>query len=107
MKPMTQTFRMTLAAALAGAAFFAAADDLGPDKAMELVEQGKIKHFRDLNTIVIGLHPGARIVDTELEDNYGKFVYAVEVRDTNGKEWDVDLDAASGEVLKNREDNDD
>lgn len=107
MKLPAHTIRLTLAAALLGLAFSTTADDVGPDKAVELVEQGKIKHFRDLNAIVMGLHPGARIVDTELEDHYGKIVYALELHDSNGRQWDVDLDAATGEVLKNREDNDD
>lgn len=35
MKPMTQIIRMTLAAALAVAAFSTVADDIGPDKAIE------------------------------------------------------------------------
>lgn len=107
MKPMTHTLRITLAAALAAVALSATANDIGPDKAIELVEQGKIKHFRDLNAIAMGLHPGAALAETELEDNYGKYVYKLEVRDSSGKQWDVDLDATSGEVLKNREDNDD
>ncbi|MFA5493626.1 MAG: PepSY domain-containing protein [Porticoccaceae bacterium] len=83
------------------------AGDLGPDKAIELVEQGTIKHFRDLNKIALDLHPGATIVDTELEDEYGKHVYKLELRDTNNVEWDVAIDAQSGAVLKNRQDNDD
>lgn len=107
MKSLTQFVRLTLTAALIGATFTAFADDLGPDKAVELVEQGKIKHFRDLNAIAMGLYPGGRIIDTELEDHYGKFVYSLEVHSTDGRQWDVDIDAVTGEILKNREDNDD
>ena len=107
MKTLAQTFRLTLAAALVGAAFSAGADDVGPDKAVELVEQGKIKHFRDLNAIVQGLYPGGRIIDTELEDNYGKYVYSTEVHSSDGRQFDVDIDAVTGEVLKNREADDD
>ncbi len=107
MKSLARTVRLTLAAALVGAAFSTFADDVGPDKAVELVEQGKIKHFRDLNAIVMGLYPGGRIIDTELEDHYGKLVYSLEVHSSDGRQWDVDLDAVTGEVLQNREDNDD
>ena len=83
------------------------ADDLGPDRAIELVEQGTIKHFRDLNKIATDLHPGATIVDTELEDEYGRVVYKLELRDSADTEWEVAIDARSGAVLKNRQDNDD
>ncbi len=107
MKLLTQTFRLALAGALIGTAFAAAADDVGPDKVVELVEQGKIKHFRDLNAVVMGLYPGGRIVDSELEDVYGKYVYSLEVHSSDGKQFDVDLDAVTGAVLKNREDIDD
>lgn len=85
----------------------ALADDIGPDKAIELVEQGTIKHFRELNKVALDLHPGASIVDTELENVYGKYIYKIELRDTDNAEWDVDIDAVSGEVVKNRRDSDD
>ncbi|MCK9502743.1 MAG: PepSY domain-containing protein [Porticoccaceae bacterium] len=88
------------------AAIPALADDVGPDKAVELVEQGAIKHFRELNKIAQDLHPGADIVETELENHYGKYIYKLELRDTNNSEWDVHMDAKSGEVVKNRQDND-
>ncbi|HLS98128.1 MAG: PepSY domain-containing protein [Porticoccaceae bacterium] len=105
MKPITS---LLLAATFTTAAAFSVfADDLGPDKAIELVEQGTIKHFRDLNKIASDLHPGATIVDTELEDEYGKFVYKLELRDSANTEWEVAIDAQSGAVLKNRQDNDD
>jgi uncharacterized membrane protein YkoI len=104
---LAHTLRLTLAAALVGVAFSATADDIGPDKAVELVEQGKIKHFRDLNAIVMGLHPGARMVDTELEDRNGKFVYSLELHDSDGMQWEVDVDAVTGDVLKNKQDPDD
>lgn len=107
MKSLAQTVRLALAAALIGTAFTAVADDVGPDKAVELVEQGKIKHFRDLNAIVMGLYPGGRIIETELEDNSGKLVYSLEVHSSDGRQWDVDLDAVTGEVLQNREADDD
>ncbi len=49
-------------------------------------------------------HPDATITDTELEDAYGKYVYQAELRDKDGQEWDVDVDATSGEVLQNQKD---
>ncbi len=96
-----------IAASFGAAAPLLASDDLGPDKAVELVEQGTIKHFRELNGLALALHPEAEVVETELENQYGKYIYKLELRDANKVEWDVHLDAQSGEVLKNRQDSDD
>jgi len=107
MKPVSTVILTAVFTAAAAIAAPALADDLGPDKAIELVEQGTIKHFKELNKVALDLHPGANIVDTELEDNYGKYIYKVELRDASNREWDVDIDAVSAEVVKNRQDNDD
>jgi len=107
MKYKAQALRLALAATLVGVTFSTVADDLGPDKAVELVEQGKIKHFRDLNAIVMGLYPGGRIIDTELEDQRGRLVYNLDVHSSDGRQWEVELDAVTGEVLTNREEDDD
>jgi len=42
--------------------------------------------------------------DTELEEEYGRYIYQVEVRDTQGVQWDVELDATNAQVLKNQRD---
>lgn len=80
------------------------ADDVSPERIVELVEDGSIRDPRDLNRVVLELHPGATVHSTELEEEYGRFVYEVELVTADGEEWDVKLDAASGEVLKNRRD---
>ncbi|MFA5632633.1 MAG: PepSY domain-containing protein [Porticoccaceae bacterium] len=83
------------------------ADDVDHAQAMDLVEKGTIKDPRELNEAALELHPGAKIVDTELENEYGKYVYKLELRDSANVEWDVAIDAASGAVLENRQDDDD
>lgn len=82
-------------------------DDLDPHEVVDLLEQGHIQDPRALNRVALDLHPGADITETELEESYGKYVYKVEVRTADGVEWDIHLDAKSGELLKNRQDNDD
>lgn len=91
------------AAILGGAASLAYAD-VRIDEAVKLQQAGTIKSFEALNEVALKQHPGATITDTELEDAYGKYVYQVELRDGSGKEWDVDIDAASGEVLRSQQD---
>lgn len=104
MKPFIAITALTLSVVLSG---IANADDIGPDKAFELVEMGEIKHFSELNQIAQALHPQAQIADTELESHYGKYVYALELRGADNLEWDVHLDAVTGDVLENRQDRDD
>ncbi|MCK9468652.1 MAG: PepSY domain-containing protein [Porticoccaceae bacterium] len=82
----------------------AIADDVRPDKVVELVEQGAIRNLTELNDVALGLHPDATIRDTELEQEYGAYIYTVELRDAQGQEWDVKINAESGEVVKNERD---
>jgi uncharacterized membrane protein YkoI len=44
------------------------------------------------------------ITDTELEQEYGRYIYKVEIRDAQGAEWDIDMDATNAEILKNEKD---
>ena len=85
----------------AGQAF---ARDLGPDVALTLRDAGTIQSFEQLNATALAKHPGATVVETELEEEYGKYIYQVELRDAQGVEWDVELDATTGQVLKDHQD---
>ncbi|MNI37562.1 Peptidase propeptide and YPEB domain protein [compost metagenome] len=101
MKTLTALFT---AATLSLTAGFAMAD-VRVDEIPQLVKEGKIKPLEELNQIVLKLHPGATITDTELDNHFNGYEYEVELRDAKNVEWDVDLNAATGEVLKNKQDN--
>ncbi|WP_339463167.1 PepSY domain-containing protein [Pseudomonas sp. EA_105y_Pfl2_R69] len=92
------------AAALTLTAGLAQARDLGPDEALKLRDAGTIQTFEKLNAVVLTQHPGGAIEETELEEEYGRYIYQVEVRDAQGVQWDVELDATNGQVLKNQQD---
>jgi uncharacterized membrane protein YkoI len=85
-------------------ASLAHARDLGPDEALRLRDAGTIVSFEKLNATALTKHPGATITETELEEEYGKYIYQVELRDPQGIEWDLELDAVSGQVLKDHQD---
>ncbi|MNG37002.1 Peptidase propeptide and YPEB domain protein [compost metagenome] len=53
---------------------------------------------------MLKLHPGATITDSDLDNHFNGYEYEVELRDAQNVEWDVDLNAATGEVLKNKKD---
>lgn len=94
-----------VAASLIGlAAGVAQARDLGPDEALRLRDAGTIVSFEQLNATALARHPGSTITDTELEEQYGKYIYQVDLRDPQGIEWDLELDAVSGQVLTDHQD---
>lgn len=99
-KPLVVLF----AAAALTTGWVHASDDVGPDQAVKLLQAGTIKPFDQLNAAAIAKHPGATLGETELEHAYGKYVYKVELRDQAGVKWDVDVDASTGEVIGDRQD---
>ncbi|TBU96878.1 PepSY domain-containing protein [Stutzerimonas kirkiae] len=92
------------AASLLLGANLAMARDLGPDEALRLRDAGTILSFEKLNEAALAKHPGARVEETELEDEYGRYIYQVELRDSNNVQWDLALDAKTGEVLRDQQD---
>ena len=101
MKTLTALFTATT---LALGANLALARDLGPDEALKLRDAGTIQSFEKLNEAALAQHPSATIEETELEEEYGRYVYQLELRDAKGVQWDLELDAKTGEILKNHQD---
>lgn len=95
---------MTASLTLLSVSLVAQARDLGPDEALKLRDSGAIKSFEQLNELALAKHPGGVIRETELENEWGRYIYELEVVDAQGVEWDVALDAATGEILKNHQD---
>lgn len=93
-----------LAATLTLASLSVQARDIQLDEAVKLRDAGTIQSFEKLNEAALAQHPGGVVQDTELENEWGRYVYQVEVVDAKGVEWDIELDAATGEVLKNHQD---
>ena len=101
MKTLTALFAASL---IAMTASLAHARDLGPDEALRLRDAGTIVSFEKLNATALSKHPGSALTETELEEESGKFIYQVEMRDPQGLDWDMELDAVSGQVLKDQQD---
>ncbi|OPA86431.1 peptidase M4 [Pseudomonas fluorescens] len=104
MKTLTALFA---AAALTVTAGLAQAD-VRPDHVEGLVKSGAVMQFDKLNAAAVATHPGATITDTELDNKHGvanEYVYEVDLTDTAGKKFEVKLDAKTGAVLENKQDN--
>ena len=95
---------LSICAIIGFTASIAHARDLGPDEALRLRDAGTIVSFEKLNATALSKHPGSTITDTELEEQYGKYIYQIEMRDPQGLEWDLELDAVTGQVLKDHQD---
>jgi uncharacterized membrane protein YkoI len=92
------------AAALCFAGAATADDDVGQSKMAKLVAAGKILPPDQLEAAALSKHPGGRIHKGEVEEKDRGYVYEAEITDNNGVEWDVDIDASNGMVLKDKRD---
>jgi uncharacterized membrane protein YkoI len=99
-----KTLTIITASIIALTSGLAQARDLGPDEALKLRDAGTIQSFEKLNAAALAKHPGGTVHETELEQEYGKYIYQVDLRDAQGVEWDVELDAVTGQVLKDHRD---
>ncbi|MDQ0739610.1 PepSY domain-containing protein [Pseudomonas sp. W4I3] len=77
---------------------------MDPEKPLKLPGTVTIVAFDQLEATALALHPGSTLLGTDLDEEYGKYIYQVELEDAHGFEWDVELDALSGHVLKNHQD---
>jgi uncharacterized membrane protein YkoI len=80
------------------------ARDLRLDEVLKLHDSGSIRSFEELNRAALAQHPGGVIRDTEIEHEWGRYIYQMELVDAQGVEWDIKLDATTGEILKNHQD---
>ncbi|MFC3941505.1 peptidase [Pseudomonas gingeri NCPPB 3146 = LMG 5327] len=78
--------------------------DIASDEAAKLQAAGTIQPLDRLTAVALARHPGAVLGDTELDEKYGHYIYQVELRDAQGIEWEIELDAISGQVLKDHQD---
>lgn len=98
------TLTKLIAVAMALLSVTAQARDLGPDEALKLRDSGSIQSFEKLNALALAQHPNGVIRETELENEWGRYIYQLELVDAQGVEWDIELDATNGELLKNHQD---
>lgn len=94
---------LSIASIIGLTASLAHARDLGPDEALRLRDAGTIQSFEQLNATALARHPG-----DDHRHRAGREVrqvlYQIDLRDRQGVEWDLELDAVSGQVLKDHQD---
>lgn len=85
-------------------AFSSRARDLDQDEALRLRREGVILPLEQLLHGAMQRHPGAVLIEAELEEEDGVLVYEIEVLTKDGVVRELELHAATGEVLKDEED---
>lgn len=74
------------------------------DSVRQLQKQGDILPLREVLAHARGHRPG-RVLDTRLESERHRYVYAIELVDDGGQVWELKLDASTAELLEDhRED---
>ncbi|MGG5290098.1 PepSY domain-containing protein [Pseudomonas shirazensis] len=103
MSPLSRTPRY-LALALMAVCSLAQARDLDQDEALALRQKGVILPLEQLLDSALGRYPGARLLEAELEEKHGRYEYEVELLTLEGVVREIKLDARSGVLLKDEED---
>ncbi|WP_037039654.1 PepSY domain-containing protein [Pseudomonas sp. BAY1663] len=95
---------LSLTLALLLAATPVASRDLDQDEALRLRREGLIMPLENLLQHALERYPGARLLEAELEEEDGIYVYEIELLTTEGVARELELDARDGRLLKDEED---
>ncbi|MGY4495724.1 PepSY domain-containing protein [gamma proteobacterium L18] len=101
---MKPTLRPGPLLALAACCTFASAHDLGQDEALKLRQAGVILPLEQLLHKAMARYPGAKLLEAELEEDDGVYTYEVELLTADGVVREIELEAATGHLRKDKED---
>ncbi|WP_017476156.1 PepSY domain-containing protein [Pseudomonas sp. PAMC 26793] len=106
---MKVNLRTSVQVALVLSAFCSglAARDLGQDEALRLRQKGVIAPLEHLLGPAFERYPGAKLLDAELEEHKDRpvrYIYEIELLTVEGVVREIELDANTGELLKDKED---
>lgn len=74
------------------------------DTALRLRREGDILPFQDLLNKALERYPGATLLEAELEESHGLFIYEVEIITVEGIVREINLNASDGSILKDKVD---
>ena len=103
---MRNALRRTAAGLLlCGVALAPLARDIGQDEALRLRRSGELLPFEAVLAITSQRYPGASLLEVELEEDDGRYIYELELLIAGGERGEgvvreLEIDARSGEVLQ-------
>ena len=91
----------TLVAALLGGGAALAGDRMRHNEVLQLRESGRIMAMEEIMARAREDQPG-HLIEAELEQEDRRYVYELKILDAEGRVHELEMDAASGEVLKRK-----
>ncbi len=82
----------------------ALAHDLDQNEALRLRQEGVIRPLEQLLQAALARYPDARLLEAELEEEDGRYIYEFEILTRDGAVRELELDARDGRLLKDKED---
>jgi len=76
------------------------ANDLSQAEALELRRQGVILPFEQIMAAVYERRPGAKVVEAELSNENGRYIYEIEIFTNDDQLRELELDASTAQVLE-------
>ncbi len=73
--------------------------DSDSERARLLQQQGTILPLEQVVTAAMAIKSG-QILETELEEDDGRFIYELEILDEVGQVWELELDATTAELIE-------
>jgi len=89
-----------IVAVLVFATSTALAADISQDTARDLRRAGTILALDDILERVRARYPEARLLETELERDDGRYIYEMEILTQEGQVRELETDAATGKILE-------
>lgn len=82
----------------------ASADDFDQDEVLRLREAGVIVALEQILQVAYQRHPGARLLEAELDEDDGELIYELELVTQEGRVRELEFNARDGSLLKDEED---
>jgi uncharacterized membrane protein YkoI len=76
------------------------ARDIDQDEVLQLRRGGELLPFEAVLRVALDRYPGARLLEVELEEEDGRYIYELELLTTGGSVRELEIDARSGELLQ-------
>ncbi len=80
------------------------ARDLDHDEALRLRQSGVIVGLEQVLQVALGRYPGAQLLEAELEEEHGQYIYDIELLTAAGVARELDVDARDARILRDEED---
>ncbi|HEX4916702.1 MAG TPA: PepSY domain-containing protein [Limnobacter sp.] len=68
------------------------------ERIRQLQRTGQILPLEQILRKAREVHPG-RVLDVDLDKNHGRYIYEIELLDPQGRVWEMELDARTGQLL--------